>query len=280
MQLLQTTIYMIGLHCALRGGVEHNNLRRPGCNSQFSFEVDGNGVERLVYREDPLQKNNQGSLICKSKPKIVNVYAASNKAKCPIAIFKKYCGLLPQSKSCKKLYLRCRKYPVPSVWYCDQPYGINKINANVKEICKEGGIMCNFTNHSLRATCVSRMYDQNVPEQIIKQVTGHRSDCVRVNKRTGDNLKRAASGVIAGEVSSKKVKLDEEVNEKGEQCVKSEANVTKSPLSYNKMLKNVIKTRGELRIKKYFKTKVRAQRLVSKAKKVTKDVNLNMNLTK
>ena len=61
-KLLRTVIYMIGMHCALRGGQEHNNLRRPGCQSQLSFERDNCSVERLVYREDPLHKTNQGSL--------------------------------------------------------------------------------------------------------------------------------------------------------------------------------------------------------------------------
>ena len=31
LQLLKTVIYMLGLHFALCGGIEHNNLRRPGC---------------------------------------------------------------------------------------------------------------------------------------------------------------------------------------------------------------------------------------------------------
>ena len=39
-QLLRTMVYMIGMHCALRGGAEHNNLRRLGCNSQFKVEFD------------------------------------------------------------------------------------------------------------------------------------------------------------------------------------------------------------------------------------------------
>ena len=35
-QLLRTVLCMLGLHCALRGGVEHQRLRRPGFNSQIS----------------------------------------------------------------------------------------------------------------------------------------------------------------------------------------------------------------------------------------------------
>ena len=55
------------------------------------------------------------------------------------------------------------------MWYCDQPYGINKIRYTVNKICKERGIEGHFTNHSLRATCASRMFEHNVPEQIIKE---------------------------------------------------------------------------------------------------------------
>ena len=62
---------MIGMHCALRGWAEHNNLRWPGCNSQLSSDCDTSGRERLVYKEDPLQKTNQGGLICKGTSKVV-----------------------------------------------------------------------------------------------------------------------------------------------------------------------------------------------------------------
>ena len=42
-KLLRTVIYMVGLHCALRGGAEHNNLRRPGFDLQITIEKDDRG---------------------------------------------------------------------------------------------------------------------------------------------------------------------------------------------------------------------------------------------
>ena len=42
-KLLTTVIYMIGMHCALRGGVEHN-LRYPGCDSQLNISTDNRGL--------------------------------------------------------------------------------------------------------------------------------------------------------------------------------------------------------------------------------------------
>ena len=150
-KLLKTVIYMIGMHCALRGGAEHNKLQRPGFDSQLNVEFDDRGVKCLVYHEDSLQKTNQGGLLCKGRSKVVYVYGASYPSRCPIQLFEKYISLLPQSKKCKKLYLRCRKKLTSKVWYCDQAYGENCIKTTVKDVCNSTGISGKFTNHSLRA---------------------------------------------------------------------------------------------------------------------------------
>ena len=76
----------------------------------------------------------------------------------------------------------------------------------VKDICSKVGLEGKFSNHSLRATCTSRMYANEVPEQIIKEVTGHRSDCVRQYKRTNDELREKAS-LTLGQPNNKKVKI-------------------------------------------------------------------------
>ena len=172
-QLLQTVIYLLGLHLALRGGVEHEHLGRPGFDCQITVGKDDCGKARLIHKEDPLQKTNQGGLVAKRTNKVVYVYEASDQMKCPVRIFTKYIGLLPEGKSCKKLYLRPRVKFNPKVWFCDQPYGNNKVNTTVRELYKKAGFDGKYTNHSLRATSASRMYDNMVPEQVIKEVTGH-----------------------------------------------------------------------------------------------------------
>ena len=117
-QLLNTVIYLVGMHFALRGVAEHCNLRcpGPGFNSQISFEKDSCGIECIVYREDPLQKTNQGGLTCRTKPKVVWVYPSANSERDPVAILNKYVGLLPKSLKCNRLYLRPKKCIGPWVW--------------------------------------------------------------------------------------------------------------------------------------------------------------------
>ena len=45
----------------------------------------------------------------------------------------------------------------------------------VKEICSEGGISGRKSNHSLRATGASDLYQAGVPEKLIQERTGHLS---------------------------------------------------------------------------------------------------------
>ena len=235
----------------------------------------------LVYREDPLQKTNQGGLNNGNKwSKVVYVYGSSDRSRYLIEIIKKYWRLLLNSKACKKLYLCCRKAPTPSVWYYDQPYGVNKIQSTVKDICKEAGISGNFTNHSLRASCASWMYDQNMPEQLIKEVTGHKSDCVRIYKRTSDHLREAASSTISGVNPCKKVKIDE--NESVQESNVEEGMVQNVKckgieLSYEQMVANVNKTKEEMRKKLARKFRIKAKQLLKRSRKWTIDVNLNIN---
>ena len=299
-QLLRTVIYMLGLHLALRGGVEHHKLRRPGFSSQITTEIEeSSGREMIVYKEDPLQKTNQGGLGCRNDTKIVKVFTSSNVQRCPVRILSKYLGLLPQSKSCGKLYLRPKKKPFPSVWYCDQPYGKNRIASNVKELCRMANISGKYTNHSLRATSASQMYQCNIPEQVIKEITGHRSECVRTYKKTNVNLLKEASATIAGGECSKNDDKVVKTEAKKHGCEYSPEQKERLDQSLNacQIIKNVVKTRMEIRNKeKLMKKGVSkvARRIVKSQKKkicekfrkssgnkhMVLDINLNLNVKK
>ena len=197
--------------------------------------------------------------------------------------------------------MRPKMKPTPVVWFCDQAYGNNKIGNTVKKLCDKVGIDGKYTNHSLRATSASRMYQADVPEQMIKEVTGHKSDCVRIYKRTSDDIRKVASNTIAGSSG-----VESEVNDT-EGIVKDVQSVVKQEVCSDKMLKfkkrdseslsvlqmikNVIKTRLELRRKKNQKVNKIVSKIVKRPvhKSVTKknkgrnivvDVNFNVKFTK
>ena len=64
-------------------------------------------------------------------------------------------------------------------------------------MCAKVGLKGKFTNHSLCATSVSRMYENDIPKQVITEITGHHSECVRVYKKTSNEMLEAASKTIS-----------------------------------------------------------------------------------
>ncbi len=54
------------------------------------------------------------------------------------------------------------------------PVGWNKLDAMVATIFKDAGIT-GKTNHSLRVTGATRMYNSGIPEKTIQSRTGHKS---------------------------------------------------------------------------------------------------------
>lgn len=59
------------------------------------------------------------------------------------------------------------------------------IHEILSKMCALAGIEGRITNHSLRATSATQMYEMGVPEKIIQERTGHRSlDALLVYERT------------------------------------------------------------------------------------------------
>ncbi len=78
----------------------------------------------------------------------------------------------------------------------DSPIGVNTLRNTVKELYAEAGLEGFYSNHSLRSTAATRMYQARIDEQLVCEITGHRSNSVHSYKCTSDHLKRCASQVI------------------------------------------------------------------------------------
>ena len=197
-QLVDTILYKVGLCCALRAGKEHRVLRSIGRNSQFKFAYDFDNQLYVEYREDIGLKTNKGGLKhTKVTPKIVNIYPGPDPNRCLVSLLQKYTALLPKERRSDAFYLRPLARAKEGVWFADAPIGINSLQSTVKRLCESAGLVGYYTNHSLRATSATRMYNADIPEQCIQEVTGHRSLAVRSYKKTSVNLKRKASASIS-----------------------------------------------------------------------------------
>ena len=198
--LLNTMVFLIGKGVALRAGKEHHVLRRPPFNSQFEFCYDEAGCCFIRYHEDLGLKTNKGGLKHrKIEPKTVDVYPIENSERCPVRLFVKYLSMLPRGSSCTSFYMQPRKKYTPQNWYLNRPAGQNKLRHVIKELCSKAGIPGYYTNHSLRSTAATKMYHCNIDEQLIMEITGHRSLAVRNYKRTSDFQLKMASKCLFSE---------------------------------------------------------------------------------
>ena len=66
------------------------------------------------------------------------------------------------------------------------------------KICKLGNICGLKTNHSLRATGATELYEAQVSEKIIQERTGHRSlEYLRMYECTSDKQQQAVSNILS-----------------------------------------------------------------------------------
>ena len=195
--LLNTVVFMLGKGLALHAGKEHRALRAPPFKSQLNFMHNDQGVVFVRYTEEAGFKTNKGGLKHrKTQPKTVDMYAIENVDRCPVRILLKYLSMLPTNRVCQSLYLQPRRKFRPGMWYCDRPVGAHKLREVVKEVCKTAGLPGFYTNHSLRSTSATKLYQGNFDKQLIQEITGHRSLAVRSYKRTSDNQRKVASNCI------------------------------------------------------------------------------------
>ena len=198
--LVDTMVYMAGLYFALRSGEEHRRL----CFSDIELVEKPGSVPFLRYTES-VSKNNPGGLKHrKCDTKQVCHYANTERPEhCFVEIYKQYCLHRPQDIKIAAFYLAPIANPNGIVWYKNQAIGVNSLSTTIKRLCLKGGVGGYKTNHSLRVTSATRLFQSGADEQLIMERTGHRStDGVRVYKRSSAEQQAMLSKLLNREKSS------------------------------------------------------------------------------
>ena len=100
-------------------------------------------------------------------------------------------------------YLQPLKNPTSQCWYSVKPIGHDTLDKTVARMCSLGGIGGYRTNHSLRATAATRLYQAGVDEQLVMEKTGHRSiEGVRSYKHTSEQQLQQLSDILHGSSST------------------------------------------------------------------------------
>ncbi len=120
-------------------------------------------------------------------------------------LYHKYIMLLPSKLKSDALYkyAMVKNRCTAACWYVNKPIGINALSKTVGHLMTEAGISGRYTNHSLRVSAATRMFQSRIEEQIVKEKTGHRSEAVHAYKRTNESLLVDAEEAVIGSKLSK-----------------------------------------------------------------------------
>ena len=106
----------------------------------------------------------------------------------------------PENVPASVFYFKPKKKwsPGDDIWFEKTATGHNVLNTRFKKMCRDAGLVGNFTNRSGRATAITRMYDAGLPEKSIMQRSGHRSiEGVRAYQREDPNNKIVVSNTLS-----------------------------------------------------------------------------------
>ena len=180
--LLNAVFFYNGKKFCLRGVQEHQNLTF----GQFERSANPN---RYTYTEFG-SKNRTGDVKDFCEGKVVSIIATGTH-NCHVKLLDFYF-----SKVSFKLVAAGSKFyllPLPFVpaglrpWYFDSVLPLRTLQTLLKKMCQEAKFVGNFTNHSLRATGATTLFDAGVPEAIRQKRTGHKSIDARANGSTSES---------------------------------------------------------------------------------------------
>ena len=124
-----------------------------------------------------LSKNNQHRFKdINLKNKCVRAYAIPGSECCLVKLLDFYMPLLPSDSP--YFYMQgLEKFSSDSskFAYKKQRVGVNMLKNMLPELSRKSGIGVHYTNHLLRATSITRMFNNGLPEKLIADTSGHKS---------------------------------------------------------------------------------------------------------
>ena len=139
--------------------------------------------DRYVYSKHGSKNLNSGFFQLDVENKDVSIFKNEEAGEqCLVILLDMYMKRLPP-RAIQKDLLYCK--PPDNItkdqdgpWYCVQPRGKHYLNNTVNSMFSETKITGNFTNHSLRATGATELFQSEAPEKVIQGITVMLCKCI------------------------------------------------------------------------------------------------------
>lgn len=148
-----------------------------------------------------LTKNHRGDT-ADSDDKSPRMYEEPGNERCPVNSFEKYLAKLHPVN--KWLWQKPREgfEEEDSVWFCNVPVGKNTLGNMMQKISQEANLSKMYTNHCIRATCISVLDECGYEARHIIGLSGHKSElsikhyASRLNKSKKRDMSTAVSSKV------------------------------------------------------------------------------------
>ena len=206
---LQRKVFFEIMFYLCRRGQE--NIREL-TKSSFAVKRDENGTEYIERDIDELTKNHRE---CDPEAE-GGIILATGMPNCPVYSFKQY--ILKLNPKINTLFQR----PKPQTsavgpWYDAQVLGIKSIAKMMKNISTDAGLTKVYTNHSIRATCITLLDSAGSEARHIMSVSGHKSEAsIRSYAKTDLDRKRKMSDILSSTMISNSMNKHPKLSEESE----------------------------------------------------------------
>ena len=152
----------------------------------FVVKVNEHGVEYVEIDIDEWEKNHG---LFGDEYEGGRMYADGTET-CPVTSFKKYISLLNPAHNA--LFQRPKATtPQSGPWYDRQVIGEKSLEKMMKRMSQEAGLSQLYTNHCIRATCITTLDDEGFEDRHIMSVSGHKNaQSIRAYSRTGEKMRK------------------------------------------------------------------------------------------
>ena len=175
------------------------------------------GLGVLYILKILIKKTNDGGIDSLKKDRKVRwIHPSDNINRCTVHLVDKYMSLCPPVTKLSikpNFYLHSLERTNPAQWYSTQVVGLNTLKKTVVEMLKNTKLGGFFSNHSLHRTGISRLFQAGVPQKLIKEYSGHRSEALDRYQIPSEKQIQEISRVLAGPSTSKNDKETSKVSE-------------------------------------------------------------------
>ena len=165
------------------------------------------GAEYIIYRENASKTFHGGIADLKKKARSVkhlcHPAGKEHTKRCLVQIYTRYIECvkgLRASDGAFYLQPRLDKYA-----FKNSPVGIHSLAKIVPELCAAINVP-RKTSHCLRVTCVTKLFNANVDEKLIRDRSGHTSNALFVYEKASEKQQQLVSNILAPKEESESAK--------------------------------------------------------------------------